>query len=82
MFYDALQLFYEAFPKYNKLPLHIFGESFGGRMASLLASRIVDENVKLKESTAVEESNSLCKQIIPLASLALANALLNPSSQV
>lgn len=82
MYYDALQLFYEAFPKYSKLPLHVFGESFGGRMAPLIASYIIDQNLKLEESTTVEENCSPSKQIIPLKSVALGNGWTDPQVQL
>ncbi|CAO3622288.1 unnamed protein product [Mucor hiemalis] len=80
LYYIAIQIFYEAFPKYSKLPLHVFGESAGGRMATLLGSYIVKQNLKLEELLTLENNDSTSKQMIPLKSVALGNGV--PHSQI
>ncbi|CAO3621694.1 unnamed protein product [Mucor hiemalis] len=82
LYYVALQLFYEAYPKYSKLPLHIFGESYGGRMVSLIGNYIIQQNLKLDESPTVGKTDSISKQIIPLKSVALGNGYASPQIQV
>ncbi|CAO3636818.1 unnamed protein product [Mucor hiemalis] len=81
-YYVALQLFYEAFPRYSKLPLHIFGESFGGRMAPLIGNYILQQNLKVEDLSIEEKNNSTSKQIIPLKSVALGNGYTDPKIQL
>jgi serine carboxypeptidase 1 len=41
--YDLIELlrgFYEALPEFKKVPLHIFGESYGGKMAVEFANEL------------------------------------------
>lgn len=69
-FYDAIQLFYEAFPKYSQLPFHLFGESFAGRYIPIYADYIVKKNL--------EASNRL----IPIQSVGIGNGWINPLIQL
>lgn len=81
-YYEALQLFYEAFPKYNKSPLHLFGESFGARVMTLAAKFIIEQNLKLEKLSTVRENDLYSEQILPLASLALGNGWIDPRVQL
>ncbi|RCI01730.1 hypothetical protein CU098_002756, partial [Rhizopus stolonifer] len=68
-FYDAIHLFYEAFPKYKQLPFHIFGESFAGRYIPIFADYIAKRN---QNST----------NLIPLESVGIGNGWTNPLLQM
>lgn len=69
-FYEAIQLFYEAFPKYSQLPFHLFGESFAGRYIPIFADYIVKRNLE-----AVD-------QFIPIQSVGIGNGWINPLIQL
>ena len=44
--YRGLQCFFDRWPAYRKLDLYIFGESFAGVYIPMLATAILDENLK------------------------------------
>ncbi|KAK4509551.1 uncharacterized protein ATC70_007904 [Mucor velutinosus] len=69
-FYQAIQLFYEAFPKYSKLPFHLFGESFAGRYIPIYAEYIVKRNLEA------------VNQVIPIQSVGIGNGWINPLIQL
>ncbi|CEI85808.1 hypothetical protein RMCBS344292_00259 [Rhizopus microsporus] len=69
LFYDAVQLFYEAFPQYSTLPFHLFGESFAGRYIPVYADYIVKRN---RENEALN---------IPIESVGIGNGWINPLTQ-
>lgn len=83
MFYEAIQLFYEAFPKYSALPFHLFGESFAGRYIPHYADYIVKQNLQLSTS---EYSNSALssnsQKLIPIDSVGIGNGWINPLIQL
>ncbi|KAG1142528.1 hypothetical protein G6F36_015544 [Rhizopus arrhizus] len=68
LFYDAIQLFYEAFPQYSQLPFHLFGESFAGRYIPVYSDYIVKRN-----------KQEVLK--IPLESIGIGNGWINPLIQ-
>ncbi|KAI8370929.1 carboxypeptidase S1, partial [Blakeslea trispora] len=70
VFHRALQLFYESFPKYSQLPLHIFGESFAGRYIPIFADYITKQN------------RASSTQKIPLVSVGIGNGWTNPLIQM
>lgn len=70
LFYDAVQLFYEAFPQYSTLPFHLFGESFAGRYIPVYADYIVKRN---RENEALN---------IPIESVGIGNGWINPLTQL
>lgn len=74
MFYEALQLFYEAFPKYSALPFHLFGESFAGRYIPHYADYIVKQNLQLDQSGS--------RKLIPIGSVGIGNGWINPLIQL
>ncbi|OAC98920.1 hypothetical protein MUCCIDRAFT_149491, partial [Mucor lusitanicus CBS 277.49] len=69
-FYEAIQLFYEAFPKYSQLPFHLFGESFAGRYIPIFADYIVKRN------------QEALGQLIPIQSVGIGNGWINPLIQL
>ncbi|KAI8638022.1 Alpha/Beta hydrolase protein [Parasitella parasitica] len=69
-FYDAIQLFYEAFPKYSQLPFHLFGESFAGRYIPIYADYILQRNLKTPT------------RFIPIKSVGIGNGWINPLIQL
>ncbi|CEP10508.1 hypothetical protein [Parasitella parasitica] len=69
-FYEAIQLFYEAFPKYSQLPFHLFGESFAGRYIPIYADYIVQKNLEDP------------KRVIPIDSVGIGNGWINPLIQL
>ncbi|KAG1187514.1 hypothetical protein G6F36_005367 [Rhizopus arrhizus] len=68
LFYDAIQLFYEAFPQYSPLPFHLFGESFAGRYIPVYSDYIVKRN-----------KQEVLK--IPIESIGIGNGWINPLIQ-
>ncbi|KAI8982991.1 Alpha/Beta hydrolase protein [Pilobolus umbonatus] len=70
VFYDALQLFYEAFPMYRVSLFHLFGESYAGRYIPFYAEYIIEKNKYALES-----------QFIPLVSVGIGNGWINPLIQ-
>lgn len=82
-FYNAIQLFYEAFPKYRELPFHLFGESFAGRYIPLYAEHIVKKNLELLAS--IDDYSVISKdtqKIIPIDSVGIGNGWINPLVQL
>ncbi|KAI8365020.1 prepro-carboxypeptidase Z [Choanephora cucurbitarum] len=71
VFHMAIQLFYEAFPRYSQLPLHIFGESFAGRYIPIFADYIIKQNQVLAPANR-----------FPLASIGIGNGWTNPLIQM
>ncbi|KAI7895973.1 prepro-carboxypeptidase Z [Mucor mucedo] len=74
-FYEALQLFYEVFPKYREVPFHLFGESFAGRYIPHYADYIVKQNQLLQGVV-----NPRGKEI-PIDSVGIGNGWINPLIQ-
>lgn len=83
LFYEAIQLFYEAFPQYSKLPFHLFGESFAGRYIPYYADYITQQNLQL---SAAEFTNSALasnsQKLIPIDSVGIGNGWINPLIQL
>ncbi|KAJ7437380.1 serine carboxypeptidase [Mycena galericulata] len=75
--YSFLQLFFEQFPEYSKLPFHLAGESFGGIYVPNIASVIWHANQALAVS-----SNPTSSRRINLASMILANGITDPYIQI
>ncbi|KAF7349217.1 Carboxypeptidase [Mycena sanguinolenta] len=77
--YSFLQLFFEQFPEYAKLPFHVAGESFGGIYGPNVASVIWHANQALSLA-----SNQLSTKStkINLASVILANGITDPEIQI
>ncbi|OAD77877.1 hypothetical protein PHYBLDRAFT_108723 [Phycomyces blakesleeanus NRRL 1555(-)] len=73
--YKFLQLFYEAFPVYSTLPLHFFGESYGGHYIPSFANYIIEQN------KAIAASSSSQSKIIPLKSIGVGNGWTSPLIQ-
>ncbi|KAJ9070838.1 hypothetical protein DSO57_1003303 [Entomophthora muscae] len=67
--YVFLQMFFQKFPKYQKLEFHIFGESYGGHYVPDIAAYIDEKN-------AVSSSSS-----INLASIGIGNGDTDPLIQ-
>ncbi|KAJ7627649.1 serine carboxypeptidase [Mycena polygramma] len=74
--YAFLQLFFEQFPEYSKLPFHVAGESFGGIWGPNVASVIWRANQALAVSTNPKATR------INLASVILANGITDPYIQI
>ncbi|KAJ1921986.1 hypothetical protein H4219_000333 [Mycoemilia scoparia] len=78
-----LQLFLETFPEYEKSPLHVFGESYGGHYVPA-AGKAIHESNKAREQKremgimSVEESKL---RKLPLASIGVGNGLVDPLIQ-
>ncbi|KAI8083184.1 prepro-carboxypeptidase Z [Halteromyces radiatus] len=71
--YNMIQLFFEAFPKYQKLPFHFFGESYGGHYIPSFADYVLKQNQGLSSSS---------KSIpINLQSIGVGNGLTDPLIQ-
>ncbi|KAI9366561.1 prepro-carboxypeptidase Z [Pilaira anomala] len=81
LFYEAIQLFYKAFPKYSKLPFHIFGESYAGRYIPHYADYIIQKNSQLSIENSSYELSSGTKQHIPIDSVGIGNGWINPLLQ-
>lgn len=64
-----LQGFYAKFPKYQKVPFFVFGESYAGHYVPAITHKIWQEN---KAGSGLK---------IPLAGLAIGNGLTNPEEQ-
>ncbi|KAJ7232982.1 serine carboxypeptidase [Mycena haematopus] len=77
--YSFLQLFFEQFPEYSKLPFHVAGESFAGIYGPNVASVIWHANQALSLA-----SNQLSTRStrINLASVILANGITDPYIQI
>lgn len=75
--YSFLQLFFEQFPEYAKLPFHVAGESFGGIYVPHIASVIWHANQALAVS-----SNPTGSTRINLESVILANGITDPYIQI
>ncbi|EEC00067.1 hypothetical protein MPER_00072, partial [Moniliophthora perniciosa FA553] len=69
--YAFFQLFYDRFPEYATLPLHIAGESYGGVYVPNIANTVYQHN----KDVAVGLRH------INLASVILANAISDPKIQ-
>ncbi|KAL0947633.1 hypothetical protein HGRIS_013721 [Hohenbuehelia grisea] len=74
--YALLELFFDRFPQYSKLPFHLAAESYGGTYAPNIAKVIYDENKQLSLSP-----NPRIRKI-NLASVILANGLTDPYVQM
>ncbi|KAJ1983243.1 hypothetical protein H4R34_001399 [Dimargaris verticillata] len=77
---DLLQFFYgfyEAFPQYRDLDLHIFGESYAGKYIPALATHIVRANLALKSAT----TDTSVHHHINLQSIGIGNGWTNPLLQ-
>ncbi|KAF7350509.1 Carboxypeptidase [Mycena venus] len=74
--YSFLQLFFERFPEYSKLPFHVAGESFGGIYGPNVASVIWHANKALDLSPNPKSTR------INLASVILANGITDPYIQI
>ncbi|KAJ7721945.1 Alpha/Beta hydrolase protein [Mycena maculata] len=74
--YFFLQLFFEQFPEYAKLPFHVAGESFGGIYGPQIASVIWRAN----QALAVSSNPTGLR--INLDSVILANGITDPYIQV
>jgi len=72
--YYFLQGFYKEHPEYNKNPLFVVGESYGGHYAPAIAHKVWSKNNDL-----VEDDDDLIH--INLAGLAIGNGLTNPVEQ-
>ncbi|KAI8329313.1 Alpha/Beta hydrolase protein [Chlamydoabsidia padenii] len=71
--YNFIQLFLEAFPKYQKLPFHFFGESYGGHYIPAFADYVLKQNKALSASS---------KQVhVNLESIGVGNGLTDPLIQ-
>ncbi|GAA5803990.1 hypothetical protein HPULCUR_009475 [Helicostylum pulchrum] len=81
LFYDAIQLFYEAFPKYSKTPFHIFGESYAGRYIPHYADYIIQKNTHLSLGNDTSVSSTNTYQHIPIDSVGIGNGWINPLLQ-
>ncbi|GAA5812253.1 hypothetical protein MFLAVUS_005703 [Mucor flavus] len=81
LFYDAIQLFYEAFPKYSKTPFHIFGESYAGRYIPHYADYIIQKNTQLSLENDASVSLNNTYQHIPIDSVGIGNGWINPLLQ-
>ena len=66
--YRGLQQFFQYWPKYQKLDLFVFGESFGGHYAPMLATSILD-------------GNGLSDRKINLKGIGIGNGWVNPIVQ-
>ncbi|KAJ7145401.1 serine carboxypeptidase [Mycena crocata] len=74
--YAFLQLFFEQFPEYSKLPFHVAGESFGGIYGPHIASVIWRANQALEVSPKPGATR------INLTSVILANGITDPYIQI
>jgi cathepsin A (carboxypeptidase C) len=74
--YSFLQLFFEQFPEYAKLPFHVAGESFAGIYGPNVASVIWRANQALALSPKQGSTR------INLASVILANGITDPEIQI
>ncbi|KAJ6590529.1 serine carboxypeptidase, partial [Mycena vulgaris] len=74
--YAFLQLFFEQFPEYSKLPFHVAGESFGGIYGPNIASVIWRANQDLAVSSKPGSTR------INLTSVILANGITDPYIQI
>ncbi|KAJ7336389.1 serine carboxypeptidase [Mycena albidolilacea] len=74
--YSFLQLFFEQFPEYAKLPFHVAGESFAGIYGPNVASVIWRANQALALSPKQGSTR------INLASVILANGITDPAIQI
>ncbi|KAJ1958549.1 hypothetical protein GGI12_004702 [Dipsacomyces acuminosporus] len=84
-----LQLFYLSFPQYAKGKLHITGESYAGHFLPATAKAIVEANNAVKNSGYLVDDGSKKKRgnnqtlpILPLASVAIGNGMVNPVTQL
>lgn len=82
MFYEAMQLFYEAFPKYGQVPFHLFGESFAGRYIPHYANYIVDQNLRLENNSTLQKKALKYQKTIPIESVGIGNGWINPLLQL
>ncbi|KAK7046718.1 carboxypeptidase [Favolaschia claudopus] len=76
--YSFLQMFFEQFPQYAKLPFHVAGESFGGIYGPHVASVIWRAN----QALSLSSSNNQRATKINLASVILANGITDPYIQI
>ncbi|CAO3637074.1 unnamed protein product [Cunninghamella blakesleeana] len=71
--YSFLLKFFDAFPKYRKNPLHIFGESYAGHFIPSMADYILKENQKLTSENQYKKFN--------LQTIGIGNSLINMKVQ-
>ncbi|KAI9251343.1 prepro-carboxypeptidase Z [Phascolomyces articulosus] len=76
--YESLQLFFEIFPQYIKLPFHMFGESYAGRYVSEYARYILEKNSMIKNNNESSSASIAVEQIILLESVAFGNPHIDP----
>ena len=69
--YYFLQAFFQTHPEYQKSPLYIIGESYGGHYVPAIAHRVYTGNQKPTDKTIN----------LNLAGLAIGNGLTNPEEQ-
>ncbi|KAJ2162684.1 hypothetical protein GGF46_000409 [Coemansia sp. RSA 552] len=78
-----LQLLYKALPEYAGSDLHIAGESYGGHYVPAVAKAIREANADLSENIRVGRLGigEQEKRVLPLASIAIGNGLVDPLTQ-
>ncbi|PPQ72306.1 hypothetical protein CVT24_004583 [Panaeolus cyanescens] len=74
--YAFLQLFFNRYPEYSRVPFHIAAESYGGVYAPNIASVIHQENKKLEHAPKPHSKH------IHLESVVLGNGLTDPYTQM
>ncbi|KAF9873263.1 hypothetical protein CkaCkLH20_09076 [Colletotrichum karsti] len=73
-----IRLFYEAFPAFADVDLHLAGESYAGRYIPSLASTILEYNDFLTSAP----DHRLSQHTIPLRSLMMGNPWISPPEQL
>lgn len=77
--YAFLNMFFAKFQEYADAPFSIAAESYGGRYAPLIASKIYNENKKRKSEAAMHGLET--PKTINLATIMIGNGLTDPKVQ-